>query len=58
MRDTAVLNAAAAIVVGKLSDHIEDAIIMAAGSIDNGKAIEKLNKLADISKRAAGNRRQ
>jgi len=58
MRDTAVLNAAAAIVAGKLSDHIEDAIVMAARSIDNGKAIEKLNKLADISKRAAGNRRQ
>ncbi len=58
MRDTAVLNAAAAIVAGKLSDHIEDAIDMAAGSIDNGKAIEKLNKLADISKRAAENRQE
>lgn len=57
MRDTSLLNAAAAIVAGKLSDHIEDAIEMAAGAIDNGKALEKLNKLADISKRAAENRR-
>lgn len=58
MRDTALLNGAAAIVAGKLSDHIKDAIVMAAESIDNGKAIEKLNKLADISKRAAGGRQQ
>lgn len=58
MRDTALLNAAAAIVAGKLSDHIEDAIEMAAGSIDSGRALEKLDKLADISKRAAGKRRQ
>jgi len=58
MRDTAVLNGAAAIVAGKLSDHLEDAIVMAARSIDNGEALEKLNKLADISRRATGNRRQ
>ena len=58
MRDTAVLNGAAAIIAGKLSDHMEDAIEMAARSIDDGNALEKLKKLIDISKRAARNREQ
>ncbi|MCJ7666158.1 MAG: anthranilate phosphoribosyltransferase [Actinobacteria bacterium] len=51
MRDSAVLNAAAAIVTGKAADRIEDGIDLAIGSIDSGRALEKLNELIDCSNR-------
>ena len=51
MRDSAVFNAAAAIVAGKAVDRIEDGIDLATRSIDSGRALEKLNKLVDCSNR-------
>ncbi len=49
MRDSAVFNAAAAIVVGKAADRIEDGIDLATRSIESGSALEKLNGLIDCS---------
>jgi len=49
MRDSAVFNAAAAIVVGKVTDRLEDGIELAIGSIDSGRALVKLNELIDTS---------
>ncbi len=51
MRDSAVFNAAAAIVVGKVADRLEDGIELAIGSIDSGRALVKLNELIDCSNR-------
>ena len=51
MRDSAVFNAAAAIVVGKVTDRLEDGIELAIGSIDSGRALVKLNELIDSSNR-------
>jgi anthranilate phosphoribosyltransferase len=57
MRDTAVLNAAAAIIAGKLADRMEDSLRMAEQSIDEGRAMEKLEKLVEVSnKLAKGNK--
>ncbi len=51
MRDSAVFNAAAAIVTGKVADRLEDGIELAEGSIDSGEALVKLNELIDSSNR-------
>jgi anthranilate phosphoribosyltransferase len=51
MRDTAVLNAAAAIIAGKLAGSMNEGIEIAVKSIENGKALEKLNRLVEISKK-------
>ena len=51
MRDSAVFNAAAAIVAGKAVDRIEDGIDLATRSIDSGRALKKLNELIDCSNR-------
>jgi len=51
MRDSAVFNAAAAIVAGKVADRLEDGIELAIGSIDSGRALVKLNELIDCSNR-------
>ncbi len=51
MRDSAVFNAAAAIVTGKVADKLEDGIELAVGSIDSGRALVKLNDLIDSSNR-------
>ena len=51
MRDSAVFNAAAAIVTGKVADRLEDGIELAVGSIDSGRALVKLNDLIDCSNR-------
>ena len=48
-RDIAVLNAAAGIVVAGLADSFEGAIPLAAASIDDGKAAQCLEKLAEMS---------
>nr|MBC8386701.1 anthranilate phosphoribosyltransferase [Actinomycetota bacterium] len=48
-RDSAVLNAAAAIVAGGKADSLQEAIKMAVYSIENGKALAKLNKLIEFT---------
>ncbi len=48
-KDSAVLNAAAAIVAGKRSDSIKDAMGAAAASIESGKALEKLEDLIEYT---------
>jgi len=54
MRDTAVLNAAAAIIAGKLADRMEDSLKMAVDSLEKGKALEKLEGLIEISNKLGG----
>ena len=48
-RDSSVLNAAAAIVAGGKADSLQEAIKMAARSIESGKALAKLNKLIEFT---------
>lgn len=50
-RDIVILNAAAAITAGGLSSKIEEGIAMAHGSIDSGLALEKLERLKEITNR-------
>jgi len=54
MRDTAVLNAAAAIIAGRLADRMEDSLRLAENSIDEGRALDKLEKLIQVSNELAG----
>ena len=48
-KDIVILNAAAAIIVSGLADDFESAIEMAKTSVDNGKALECLEKLIKVS---------
>ena len=48
-RDIVALNAAAAVIVGGLSDDFESALKIAAASIDEGKAQAALEKLVTLS---------
>ena len=48
-RDIVVLNAAAAIIVADLADTFEQALPLAAASIDDGQAMACLEKLIEIS---------
>ena len=48
-RDIVVLNAAAALYVGKAAESIEAGIKMAEEIIDSGKALKKLNELKELS---------
>lgn len=48
-RDIVVLNAAAALYVGKAAESIEAGIKMAEEIIDSGKALNKLNELKELS---------
>ncbi len=48
-RDIVILNAAAAIIAGGLSDDFESAIEMANASVGDGKALSCLEKLIEIS---------
>jgi len=48
-RDIVCLNAAAAIYVGEKAGSIKDALKLAKASIDSGRALEKLKKLAEVS---------
>lgn len=50
-RDVVLLNAAAAICAGGKADSIDEAIAVARGSIDSGAALNKLNKLAEMTNR-------
>jgi anthranilate phosphoribosyltransferase len=54
MRDTAVLNAAAAIIAGRQADRMEDSLRLAENSIDEGRALDKLEKLIQVSNELAG----
>ncbi|NLL04627.1 MAG: anthranilate phosphoribosyltransferase [Clostridiaceae bacterium] len=48
-RDIVVLNAAAALYVGKAVEDIKSGIIMAEEILDSGKALDKLNELREFS---------
>lgn len=50
-RDIVVLNAAAAIIVAGLADSFQQAVPLAAGSIDDGKAMHCLDTLIEVSNR-------
>jgi len=51
-RDVVILNAAAALVAAARTNHIADAVPLAASSIDSGKAAAKLEALARFSSSA------
>lgn len=48
-KNIVILNAAAAIITADLADNFESAIELANNSISDGKALESLNKLIEIS---------
>ncbi|MBN2238286.1 MAG: anthranilate phosphoribosyltransferase [Dehalococcoidales bacterium] len=48
-RDVVVLNAAAALLAGDVTDSLKEGIKLAEYSIDRGKAMEKLNSLAELT---------
>ncbi|MBI5682261.1 MAG: anthranilate phosphoribosyltransferase [Deltaproteobacteria bacterium] len=48
-RDVVILNSAFAIVAGGVAKSIEEGIAAARGSIDSGLALEKLNKLKEMT---------
>ncbi|MBI3755739.1 MAG: anthranilate phosphoribosyltransferase [Deltaproteobacteria bacterium] len=48
-QDVVLLNAAAAIVAGGIAKSLEEGISSARGSIDSGKAMEKLNRLVETT---------
>jgi anthranilate phosphoribosyltransferase len=48
-RDIVLVNAAAALYVGKAADSIKDGIPIAAGIIDSGLAVKKLEELCEYS---------
>jgi len=50
-RDSAVINAAAAIVSGKKTDSLSEAVDLANRSIESGKAYEKLNRMIEFTNR-------
>lgn len=50
-QDIVLLNAAAAIAAGGMANSIEEGIAAARGSIDSGAALEKLNKLMEMTNR-------
>ncbi|MEQ9453962.1 MAG: anthranilate phosphoribosyltransferase [Phycisphaeraceae bacterium] len=49
-RDTVLLNAAAALVVGEVVGSLEEGVVMAAEALDSGAARLTLAKLADLSR--------
>ncbi|MEQ9460676.1 MAG: anthranilate phosphoribosyltransferase [Phycisphaeraceae bacterium] len=49
-RNTVVLNAAAALVVGEVAEGLEEGVVMAAEALDSGAARLTLAKLADLSR--------
>jgi anthranilate phosphoribosyltransferase len=50
-KDSAVINAAAAIVAGKKADSLAEAVDLACVSIESGKAYDKLEKLIEFTNR-------
>ena len=53
-RDAVLLNAGAALYIGRKAETIKDGITMAADLIDSGKALEILNRLIEVSNRPEG----
>ncbi len=51
MRDTVLVNAAAALLIGGIVEDLQMGISMAAESIDSGAALQKLKELKDFSLR-------
>ena len=49
--DVVLLNAAAAIVAGGMANSLEEGISLARGSIGSGAALERLNKLVEMTNR-------
>lgn len=49
-RDIVVLNAAAALYVGKVVENLKDGIVLAKEIIDSDKALEKLEELIEVSR--------
>lgn len=52
-RNIVVINAAAALYVGKAADSFKDGIRLAEGIIDSGKAYDKLEEIVNFSKKVA-----
>ncbi|MDD5601057.1 MAG: anthranilate phosphoribosyltransferase, partial [Actinomycetota bacterium] len=52
-RDSAVINAAAAIVSGKKADSLKEALELAFYSIESGRAYDKLNELVRFTSKKA-----
>ncbi len=52
-RNIVVLNAAAALVVAGVTESIESGLLLAAESIDSGKAADRLARFAEVSQQAA-----
>jgi anthranilate phosphoribosyltransferase len=48
-REIALANAAGALVVAGQVDNLEEGVVLAAKTVDNGKAAEKLNDLIKFS---------
>ena len=53
IRDAVILNAAAALVAGDLADTLAEGLELAAASIDNGSAAQKLDELAALTQALA-----
>jgi anthranilate phosphoribosyltransferase len=51
LRNVIVMNAAAALVAGNLTDNLKEAAAIAEDAIDSGRSIEKLDKLIEISQK-------
>src|SRR5690606_22556764 len=49
-RDISLLNAAGALVVAERAKTLQEAIALAADSIDSGAALERLEKLIEVSR--------
>lgn len=52
-RDVVIINAAAALLVGKQADSLKDAIAVAEQAIDSGSAMGKLESLREYTRRCA-----
>jgi anthranilate phosphoribosyltransferase len=49
-RDIVILNCAAALYVSKIVNSFEEGIELSKKNIDNGKALQKLNQIINLSK--------
>lgn len=52
-RDIVVLNAAAGLVIGGVAESMQDGVVLAADSIDSGKAADTLDRFVAVSQAAA-----
>jgi anthranilate phosphoribosyltransferase len=51
LRDTVIMNAAAALIAGNATTYIKEAVSLAQDSIDSGRAREVLNKFVELTQR-------